>query len=125
MKRKRSLAGMLLSFLLTVSLLAAGTLPLSELSSERYQQHVAFLASDELKGRGNGTPELDRAAEYVASQFRSFGLQPAGDGGSFFQKFEIVVAREFGSRNALQISGTSKQKDKDFVTMPLSSSGSY
>ena len=125
MKRKRSLAGLLLSFLLTVSLLAAGTLPLNELSSDRYQQHVTFLASDELKGRGNGTPELEQAAEYIASQFRSYGLQPAGDGGSFFQKFEIVVDREFGSRNTLQIAGASKQKDKDFVTMPLSSSGSY
>ena len=124
MKRPRSLAAFLF-LLLTVSGLSAGSLPLNELSAERYTQHISFLASDALKGRGNGTPELERAAEYIASQFRALGLKPAGDGGSFFQKFEITTGVEFSSKNVLQVSGTSRQKDKDFVTMPISTSGTY
>jgi hypothetical protein len=95
------------------------------LSAQRYQQHVSFLASDQLKGRGNGSPELERAAEYIATQFRSFGLQPAGDGGTYFQKFDITVGAEFGSKNTLQVGGVSKEKNRDFVTMPISSSGTY
>ena len=91
MKRKPYFIAPLLCFLLAVSLFAAGTLPLSELSAERYMQHVSFLASDDLKGRGNGTPELERAAEYIAAQFRSYGLKTAGDNGTFFQKFEITT----------------------------------
>jgi Peptidase family M28/PDZ domain/PA domain len=125
MKRKRYTAATLFCFLLIFSTLATGTVPLSELSAERYQQHVAFLASDKLKGRGNGSPELEKAADYIATQFRSFGLQPAGDGGTYFQKFDVTIGAEFGAKNALQIGGVSKEKDKDFVTIPVSSSGSY
>jgi len=125
MTRRRFPFAVALSFLLAISSLAAGSLPLSELSADRYMQHVSFLASDALKGRGNGTAELEKAGDYIASQFRSLGLKPAGDGGSFFQKFEITVGVEFGSKNALQVSGAPKQRDKDFVTMPISTSGTY
>jgi len=41
-----------------------------------------------MKGRGFGTPELDRAAEYIASEFREAGLRPAGTSGkSFLQQW--------------------------------------
>jgi hypothetical protein len=76
MKRKRYLPAILL-LVFTVATLHA-TLPLSELSAERYLQHVSFLASDQLKGRGNGSPELERAAEYIAAQFRSYGWSRQG-----------------------------------------------
>lgn len=122
MKRKRFWPASLL--LLAISTFSA-TLPVGELSAERYLQHVSFLASDELKGRGNGSPELERAAEYVAAQFLSYGLEPAGDQGTYFQKFDITVGAEFGPENSLQVSRVAKTKDKDFVTIPLSSSGTY
>jgi len=38
-----------------------------------------FLASDALQGRGSGTNYERIAAEFIASQFRQFGLEPAGD----------------------------------------------
>ncbi|HEX2168549.1 MAG TPA: M20/M25/M40 family metallo-hydrolase, partial [Longimicrobiales bacterium] len=48
---------------------------------------IAFLASDELLGRDTPSPGLEAAAEYAADQFREFGLEPAGDDGSFIQRF--------------------------------------
>jgi hypothetical protein len=47
--------------------------------------HVSFLASDLLEGRGTPSRGLDIAGEYIASQFRRFGLEPAGDDGTYFQ----------------------------------------
>jgi aminopeptidase YwaD len=41
-----------------------------------------FLASDALQGRGSATGYERIAAEYIASQFRQFGLEPAGDADS-------------------------------------------
>lgn len=38
-----------------------------------------FLASDALQGRGSATGYERIAAEYIGSQFRQFGLEPAGD----------------------------------------------
>jgi hypothetical protein len=44
---------------------------------------VSFLASDALEGRGTPSRGLDVAAEFLASQFRRAGLEPAGDDGYF------------------------------------------
>src|ERR1035438_7659515 len=44
---------------------------------------VSFLASDALEGRATPSRGLDLAAEYIAAQFRSAGLEPAGDEGYF------------------------------------------
>ncbi|HAN19029.1 MAG TPA: hypothetical protein DCQ24_10215 [Bacteroidales bacterium] len=37
--------------------------------------HIRFLASDELKGKKPGTPEMKIAARYIVEQFRAYGLQ--------------------------------------------------
>ncbi len=55
-------------------------------SEKRMMSHIKYLASDDLKGRGLGTPELDEAAKYIAELFKSYGLQPLGD--SYFQTFK-------------------------------------
>jgi hypothetical protein len=43
---------------------------------------LGFLASDAMQGRGSGTNNERLAAEYIGSQFRSFGLDPGGDAGA-------------------------------------------
>jgi len=40
------------------------------------KQTIGYLASDSMKGRATPSAELDAAADYIAGQFRSFGLQP-------------------------------------------------
>jgi hypothetical protein len=72
----------------------------SEISQNRYLQHVQTLASDGLQGRGNGTRGLELAADYIAEQFRAAGLSPGRDG-SWFQPFEIVTGLEVGEGNRL------------------------
>jgi hypothetical protein len=110
-------------FLLVVSLPAA--LPLNELSVQRYMKDVAFLASPDMNGRGNGTPELERAADFIATQFREAGLRPAGEGNSFFQAFEVTTGTEFGPGNRLEMDGIDARYNQDFVTVPFSARGSF
>lgn len=55
--------------------------------------HVGFLASDEMKGREAGTPEYDIAARYVAAQFETMGLKPAGAIDSFIQPVPLITFR--------------------------------
>jgi hypothetical protein len=50
---------------------------------------IAFLASDELGGRGTPSPGLERAAEYLAGEFGRLGLEPGGDGGAFVQRYPL------------------------------------
>jgi Zn-dependent M28 family amino/carboxypeptidase len=56
----------------------------------RIAEHVRFLANDLLEGRGTGTRGGDIAANYIAAQFALYGLQPAGDSGSYLQRVDFV-----------------------------------
>jgi len=71
-----------------VTLFAAATVP--TLDSEKIRAHVKYLASDELEGRGMNQKGGDLAAQYIADQFKSYGLKPAGDNGTYFQKVPMV-----------------------------------
>ena len=52
---------------------------------------LRFLSSDALEGRGTGARGGDLAAQYLASQFMTLGLEPAGDSGTYFQQVPIVT----------------------------------
>jgi hypothetical protein len=55
------------------------------------------LSGDAMEGRDTGSAAYMRAADYVAKRFQAAGLQPAGDGGGYFQTVafhEVAVAAE-------------------------------
>jgi aminopeptidase YwaD len=56
----------------------------------RLEQHVAFLASDSLEGRGLGTEGKLLAKKYIAGEFRDIGLQPLL-GQDFYQNIEFKI----------------------------------
>ena len=73
--------------LLTPSVSFAQTPASEALVLERnIRAELSFLASDAMQGRGSGTGFERLAAEYIGSQFRQFGLEPAGDADSTGQK---------------------------------------
>ncbi len=76
-----------------------------QIESQAYLEHIKFLSSDELQGRGNGSTGLERAADYIAMQFRAAGLEPGGDDRTYFQKFELVSGLTVGSSNTVTLSG--------------------
>src|ERR1019366_2803964 len=63
---------------------------MASVDPEKIRAHVKFLASDLLEGRGTGARGGDIAAEYIATQFALYGLQPAGDHGSYLQQVAMV-----------------------------------
>ena len=97
----------------------------SDLSSSRYFDHVKYLASDAMKGRGDGTPELDKAADYIAAQFRLWGLRPMGDNNTYFQNFEIITGATIGSHNELQLAGNNLKINEDFVPVTFSDTAQF
>jgi hypothetical protein len=56
---------------------------IGHINANSLRGHVSFLASDLLEGRDTPSRGLDIAGEYIASQFRRLGLEPAGDDGYF------------------------------------------
>ncbi len=108
--------------------LAAAALAATSASFDpgRYLAHVKFLASPELKGRGTGSPELEKAADYIAAQFSSYGLKAAGDNG-YFQNFQVTTNAHLGPANALkeELPGGARSlaPDRDFIPFNFSSNG--
>src|SRR5215831_14415834 len=97
----------------------------NNISVTRFMNNVAFLASDDMKGRGDGSPELDKAADYIASQFRMLGLSPAGEGGTFFQNFDVTTGTQFGKNNEVVIDGVPLKINQDFVPISFSSTSDF
>jgi Zn-dependent M28 family amino/carboxypeptidase len=57
---------------------------------ENIEQQTRFLSHDLLEGRGTGQRGGDLAAEYIATQFALYGLEPAGEHGTYMQKVPMV-----------------------------------
>ncbi|MFC1726445.1 hypothetical protein ACFL4T_12530, partial [candidate division KSB1 bacterium] len=59
---------------------------MKSITADELFKHLKYLASDEMRGRNTPSPELDKAADYIANEFRSYGLKPLDPEGDFLQK---------------------------------------
>ncbi len=59
-------------------------------SQRAMAEHVNYLASDELMGRGLGSRGLEAAGKYIAEKFAAAGLAPGGDQGTYLQSFQVA-----------------------------------
>ncbi|CUU01130.1 PA domain-containing protein [Candidatus Kryptobacter tengchongensis] len=89
--------------------------------------HLKYIASDELEGRRAGTRGAELASDYIAKQFKKFGLKPAGDKGTYFQYFDFVSDVKLGDSNFVSFK-INKDEIKlnfksDFVPLSFSESG--
>src|SRR5277367_5450171 len=72
-----------------------------------------FLASDELHGRGSGTRDEHLAALYAASLFQSFGLEPAGENGSYIQRAPLPAHFPEGFEKYMKSKGFDQNQRTD------------
>jgi hypothetical protein len=101
----------------------------SENIFERYANSVNLLSSQDMDGRGVGTPGLNRAEHYVEQSFRDMGLQPfapaalAGFSPDFMHPISVLTGITI-SEAQLQ---THKQlvMTSDFIPASLSANGSF
>lgn len=67
------------------------------------KEWVYFLASDDMKGRANGSPEMKIAADYIAGVFKMAGLAP-GFGDSHIKEYTFTSReRTIAERNVAAI----------------------
>lgn len=57
------------------------------ISSHELLDYVREMADSRYKGRLTGTAEYDAIAEWTAGRMAAWGIKPAGDGGTWLQKF--------------------------------------
>lgn len=93
----------------------------NEILADDLQNYVTFLASDSLKGRKPGTPEIEVAARYIRDHFESAGLRLLSENG--FQWFDVVLGVKAGEENHLMAADFKAAINQDFVPLVYSSSG--
>jgi Zn-dependent M28 family amino/carboxypeptidase len=64
----------------------------AQIDEGRLKKHVYFLADDNMKGRGTGSKQAKKAADYIEKEFRKYGLAPQGEKG-YRQTFQAKIKR--------------------------------
>ncbi|MDP9055249.1 MAG: M28 family peptidase [Acidobacteriota bacterium] len=114
------------AFFCAAAVVFAAKLTAPSFSAERYLNHIRFLASPEMRGRESGSPELEKAARYIAGQFKAAGLKPV-EGKNYLQAFEVTTSAKLGKTNRFDFTSGSDRESllagKDFVPFNFSSRG--
>lgn len=84
------------------------------------RQQVAYLSSDELKGRRAGDPGEVLASAFIATKFKEIGLSPKGDADGFYQNFSINDGKIISKESKCTINGVSLEPKTDYF--PISNS---
>jgi len=67
--------------------------------------HINLLAADSMRGRATPSPELEQAASYIAGQFRAFALAPAGERGTYLQRYRVDRVRLDTLSSGIRVEG--------------------
>ncbi len=67
---------------------------------------LAAIAHDSMGGRDTPSPELDRLADHLAATYARWGLKPAGENGSYIQRYPLVRRRLNQEATVVEVVGT-------------------
>ncbi|MGE5184555.1 MAG: M28 family peptidase [Acidobacteriota bacterium] len=87
----------------TSELAKTGAPALHAIDPVQLEANTKYLSSDELAGRAPGSEGGAKAEQYVADQFAKLGLQPAGEGGTYFQTVPLREAILDAARSSLVV----------------------
>ena len=71
---------------------------------QNVQNHIRYLASDELEGRRAGSVGEQKAVNYIIAQYQALGIQPMGVNG-YIQPFPIDEGKRLTAGSFLNING--------------------
>ena len=80
------------------------------ITGAQIRDYLSFIASDVLEGRDTPSRGLDTAAHFLAMSMSRWGLKPAGDDGTYFQKIAL-------SRTAVDKAETRAQLNNQTLTL--------
>ncbi len=78
------------------------------------RRRLYLIADDSMMGRESGSEGDYKAADYVASEFRRLGLEPAGENGTYFQTVPFWRAA-IDPTSRIEVDGRPLELERDFV----------
>ncbi len=86
---------------------------------------IATLTAPAMEGRGVGTKGLSDAAAFIAARFKSYGLLPGGDRGTYLQTFTIAKGPDGNPHQAANVIGYLPGTRADWKTQSAIVSAHY
>ena len=85
-----------------------------KITAAQLRDYLYFVASDEMEGRDTPSRGLDTVAKFLALNLSRWGLKPAGDNGTYFQKITLHRSRLDPSKTQAEIAGHKYTLGEDF-----------
>ncbi len=86
------------------------------ITAHQMKNYLEFIASDELEGRDTPSRGLDIAAMYIAEHLANWGIKPAGDNGTYYQKFPLKRSKIDAQNTHLSVNNLPFTFGEDFLT---------
>ena len=86
------------------------------ISAQQLKDYLAFIASDEMEGRDTPSRGLDTAARFIATHLSRWGLKPAGDDGSYFQRIALTQNKIDPALSYVEINSQRFNFGEDFLS---------
>lgn len=84
-----------------------GRVSAEHITTTQLKDYLSFVASDEMEGRDTPSRGLDTTAKFIATLLARWGVSPAGDDGTYFQKIKLAREAVVADKTTLSLSGTS------------------
>jgi len=91
----------------------------TRITEQQLKAYLSFISADEVMGRDTPSRGLDLTAKFIATNLSTWGLKPAGDESSFFQRIPLRRERIELSRTRAEINGKPFAYGADFVSPGL------
>ncbi len=122
MKVRKNLVALLLLTAVSVQAVAAQAIRITPaerkvaegVTARQLSDYLHFVASDEMEGRDTPSRGLDLTAKFIAMNLSRWGVKPAGDNGSYFQKFALRSETTDPTKNTLTVGERSFTFLEDF-----------
>jgi hypothetical protein len=85
------------------------------ITAQQLRNYLEFIASDELEGRDTPSRGLDIAAMYIADHLKAWGIKPAGDNGTYFQRFPLKRNKIDAQNTRFDLNGQNFNYGEDFL----------
>lgn len=85
--------------------------------SEELREWVSFLSSDNMKGRANGSHEMQIAASWIAEKYKEMGVMPIVKDGGYIQNYSYISNnRSINERNVIgMIEGSVTEFKNEYI----------
>ena len=85
------------------------------INAAQLRDYLSFIASDEMEGRDTPSRGLDTTAKFLAMNLSRWGIKPAGDDGSYFQKIGLSRDLVDKAETRVQLNDQSLAFGSDYI----------